>query len=407
LRLLYWGELACVTGFGIVAGPILRTLALAYPHWKFLAAAMLYDGGPHDFPFPLVPISLLGPFSTGEGTLLELLDEFRPDFLFSYTCLELLNGQGFSPLRKKPLFKFLVEAKERLHFTWLHYFPVEYQLTKHEVAPLEKVDYPICFHEDVVTELKRFGIESFCIPHGIDLEKFYPSEQMRREGREMLGVKPDEFLIASVFRNDIRKDPVQLLRIFARAVQKEPRLRLYLHTNTKSYERIGFDLVRFAERLGVPSGTLIFPEDFREVKKPKFPEYLLRIYNAADLYLSTSLGEGFGLPVREAQACGVPVMAPAHTGLREAVEGGRGIPLKFGTSEEAWIPMPIIDGSALCPQVEVKDGVEKVLWACNARKELKEIAEEGFNYVRENHDLRRIQQQWIDFFGQFIKIYVP
>jgi len=236
LRLLYWGELACKTGFGIVAEPILRALALAYPHWKFLAAAVLYDGGPHDFPFPLVPVSLLGSFLTGEGPLLKLLDEFRPDFFFSYTCLELLNSQGFSPL-KKPFYKFLVEAKKRLDFTWLHYFPVEYQLTEHEVAPLRAIDYRICFHQGVVTELKKFGLESLYIPHGIDLEGFYPSEQMRKEGRKMLGIKPDEFLTVSVFRNDIRKDPVQLLRIFAEAVRKEPQLKLYLHTNVKSYDR--------------------------------------------------------------------------------------------------------------------------------------------------------------------------
>ena len=42
-------------------------------------------------------------------------------------------------------------------------------------------------------------------------------------------------------------------------------------------------------------------------------------YNAADLFVYPSLYEGFGLPLLEAMACGVPVMASDTTSLPEAV----------------------------------------------------------------------------------------
>jgi glycosyltransferase involved in cell wall biosynthesis len=39
------------------------------------------------------------------------------------------------------------------------------------------------------------------------------------------------------------------------------------------------------------------------------------IYSALDVYLTTTQGEGWGLPALEAMACGVPVVAPRWSGL--------------------------------------------------------------------------------------------
>lgn len=45
------------------------------------------------------------------------------------------------------------------------------------------------------------------------------------------------------------------------------------------------------------------------------------LYNCADLFVLPSLYEGFGLPVLEAMACGVPVVAADTSSLRELVAG--------------------------------------------------------------------------------------
>jgi glycosyltransferase involved in cell wall biosynthesis len=47
---------------------------------------------------------------------------------------------------------------------------------------------------------------------------------------------------------------------------------------------------------------------------------LHKYYNAADLLLSTSLGEGWGLSTTEALACGTPVAIPNHTSCREIMD---------------------------------------------------------------------------------------
>jgi glycosyltransferase involved in cell wall biosynthesis len=49
---------------------------------------------------------------------------------------------------------------------------------------------------------------------------------------------------------------------------------------------------------------------------------VLLFYAAADLYVGPSLEDSFGLPILEAMACGLPVIASAHAGASEIIHDG-------------------------------------------------------------------------------------
>ncbi len=69
-----------------------------------------------------------------------------------------------------------------------------------------------------------------------------------------------------------------------------------------------------ARELGV-ADRVIFPGRISEAEKADY-------YRLADAYVMPSSGEGFGIVVLEALACGLPVVASAADGTREAVRDG-------------------------------------------------------------------------------------
>lgn len=74
------------------------------------------------------------------------------------------------------------------------------------------------------------------------------------------------------------------------------------------------------------------PDAFRETAKSlgilercRFEpsrEDVLDFYSAADLYVSPSREDSFGLPVAEAMACGLPVVTSMHAGVAELIRDG-------------------------------------------------------------------------------------
>lgn len=67
-------------------------------------------------------------------------------------------------------------------------------------------------------------------------------------------------------------------------------------------------------------------------------EELVAIYNAADLFVYPSAYEGFGIPVLEAMACGVPTIALSNSSFLE-IAAGAAFLAPSGTEEELFLAM--------------------------------------------------------------------
>lgn len=57
---------------------------------------------------------------------------------------------------------------------------------------------------------------------------------------------------------------------------------------------------------------------------------LVEIYNLMDIYVQPAICEGWGLPIMEAKACGVPGLYQNYSAMEDHVENGGGLPIKVG-----------------------------------------------------------------------------
>lgn len=172
------------------------------------------------------------------------------------------------------------------------------------------------------------------IYHGVDTTAFRPvsiSDPVIVDGKR-LGTKeackahfkmdPNRKLLFRADRNAVRKFYPQLIEAFLPIARADPEVDLLLHC--APIEPSGCDIIAEIQRL---------PEDIREGRRVWFtgrhdtwvgldtPE-LVALYNAADIYVSTTGGEGFGLTLAESLACEVPVVTSDWAAEREVVGPG-------------------------------------------------------------------------------------
>jgi len=164
------------------------------------------------------------------------------------------------------------------------------------------------------------------LPHGLE-EHFAPVRNMERQAiREEITVPtgavqnwkevtrpfagPEDFLMLNVNKNEWRKDPLRTLEILAGLRAAGVPAKLILRMDPFSTMG-GINLKLAADQLGLADGMdWVMLGAVAEADLPK-------LYNAADLYLTTTLGEGWGLGITEALGCGTAVAMPRHTSCGE------------------------------------------------------------------------------------------
>jgi len=81
----------------------------------------------------------------------------------------------------------------------------------------------------------------------------------------------------------------------------------------------GLDLSALSVYMGLKDHTIVTSEFRRYIGISD--QGMAEFYNTHDVFLNLARGEGFGIPIIEAQACGVPVIATDFSSMPELVKG--------------------------------------------------------------------------------------
>lgn len=171
--------------------------------------------------------------------------------------------------------------------------------------------------------LKDAGIQCYYVPHGINTALYCP--ESKEVARKASGLPADAWIIGMVAANrdfPSRKCFVEQLSAFSNFKRRHKDAVMYLHTAIES--PTGLNLKTVVEGLGLRIGMDVFiPQLHRYVLGGFSDQDLFHIFNSFDVLSSVSSGEGFGIPIVEAQACGVPVIVGDWTSMPELLFSGR------------------------------------------------------------------------------------
>jgi len=223
---------------------------------------------------------------------------------------------------------------------------------------------------DALCTYSRFGkrtlegeglkIEAVASP-GVNLDIFTPMD--KNKIRSDWGLKKGLRIIGTVMRNQRRKLFPDLFKAYSLLRKKFPKVRevkksvLLCHT---SWPDLGWDIPELLKRTGIlrhviftykcDSCKQIFfswflPSDSKGNGKCVFcgkptahmpsthsgvtTKELAEIYNLMDIYIQPAICEGWGLPIVEAKACGVPGLYSNYSAMEDHCENGGGLPIKI------------------------------------------------------------------------------
>lgn len=195
--------------------------------------------------------------------------------------------------------------------------------------------------------MSRFGMrmlekyDPIYVPHGIPTDTFAPRD--RGEARKRMGIGDDRFVVGMVAANQgspSRKSLAESITAFAQFAKKRSDAHLYLHTEALGRNG-GVNLLNLLGALEVDPQRVTFTDQYQYQVLPVSQEDMSYVYSGIDVLLNPARGEGFGIPVIEAQACGTPVIVTDFSAMSELGEVGWKVDgEKTWTYQESWQIVP-------------------------------------------------------------------
>lgn len=296
-------------------------------------------------------------------------------------------------------------------FRWIYYFPIDgtpkMNWITHSAA---LADFPVCYTnwgKDLAVSVVRaedaaaaakFDAKVSVIYHGTNLTDFHPvdAEKVKAFRHDYFQGKADgKYLILNVNRNQPRKDLPRTLGVFDKFVVEHPDSFLYLHCQAQDQAGSVVEMARSFKNLHLGQNWTL-PKDFGANKGVPIEELNL-IYNAADVLVTTTLGEGWGLSMTEAMAAKTLVVAPRNTSTPEILGPNeeRGL---LADSGKDWVFLQN-DNEVQRPLTSIDSMVEKLIYARTHPDEMAAKVEAAYTWIQQYAwDGPNIGDKWLAVF---------
>jgi glycosyltransferase involved in cell wall biosynthesis len=293
-------------------------------------------------------------------------------------------------------------------FKSIFYTPVDCHLIYELVRKLDFFDVLVTYTEFGRKEINRLRpeLKVKVVPHGNNPKDYYPlpQEEIQSFRKEYFGENAEKFIITNINRNQPRKDLPNTIFGFIEAKKiwnrELPKPFLYLHTHPN--DPMGWDIraIMLQTDLVEDVDYKLLPKEYEEGGSPT--ELVNKVYNASDVYLTTTLGEGWGLGFSEAAACKIPIIAPYTTSYMEMSGYGKNAymletiyPYVHTNDNVVREQTDIVEvGETLLHVAECKYGLQEEI---NGKENLQNRIEENYKWVQKL-DWKNVCQSWIDYF---------
>ena len=153
---------------------------------------------------------------------------------------------------------------------------------------------------------------TFILPNCVDLDHFRPQRRDLNLARRY-GVQTSKVMLTMgrLAAQERYKGCDEVIELMPRLLARFPNLKYLIVGDGDDRPRLQAKVAA----LGV-ADSVVFTGHISEREK-------IAHYNLADVYVMPSTGEGFGIVLIEAAACGVPVVGSRMDGSREALLDGR------------------------------------------------------------------------------------
>lgn len=332
MKIAWLGDGGVQTGFGRVTTELTDRLVGMGHDVSILAVNYRGDAAPSKvrmfMPTQKVPTDIFG-----YTRVVEVLGDVEPDVVVilndPFICLHYLFTNEFDPqqilLRYRPVVTYQPRDGTNPPETWDRL---------RTIAGKDGTAFPVSRQ----VAMSKFGQAmmpgSDLVYHGIDTEVFHQATPQRplfssngkritskADAKEAFGYPSAAFLVLRVDKNSWRKDFASTWKALLPSMHKHSDILVHFHCAGSGRGENGVQMPALWTRDMETAPRFNLPDRLDTFSNWQIND-LVALYNAADVFVTTSMGEGFGLTIAEALACGTPVIAQNVSSIPEVVGPG-------------------------------------------------------------------------------------